>query len=440
MDLGSFLDLGICFAAGGGLALAASVAVRTFPDPQILLVHGLLSIVVLLGYRGVLHRLSSESADAEPPTDLPRNGHHRAQPAAPTTRLGDLVPRAPLDVDRSALDNLLSGQTVLVTGAGGSIGSELTEQLLTYSPARLVLVDVNEQNLYQLETDLRSRSVDASLSFCLADVRDETRMDGVLAREQPGIVFHTAAYKHVHLMERHPAEAFHNNTLATAGLLRLAERHTVDQFVFVSTDKAVAPQGVLGATKQWAEWYVRTAAPSLQARTVRFGNVFGSEGSVVPLFEEKLAAGEPLPVTHPEMERYFMTGEEACQLLLQTLLFETHPTYILEMGDPVQIQWLAEQMVQRWYPEATPSEMIQYVGRRPGEKLSEQLVSSDESVYQTDHPSILGLEAPVPHSRDTLDTYFQHLESLHDPAAPESADELARLLLRAQPTTSPSVA
>jgi FlaA1/EpsC-like NDP-sugar epimerase len=227
--------------------------------------------------------------------------------------------------------------------------------------------------------------------------------------------------------------------MATVHLLRLCERHDVGQFVFVSTDKAVNPSSVLGATKQRAEWYVRTAPASMRSTTVRFGNVFGSQGSVVPRFQEKLAAREPLPVTHPDMERYFMTSRDACALLLQTILLNTYPTYMLRMGEPVRIQWLAERLIERWYPDADPDALIEYVGQRPGEKLSEDLAQAEESVHPTSHPSILGLDAPVPHSRDALEAHFRHLQSLCDPVRGSRAQLRARLL-DTQPSASESVA
>jgi FlaA1/EpsC-like NDP-sugar epimerase len=309
--------------------------------------------------------------------------------------------------------------------------------LLDLNPFRLVLVDVSEHNLYELERSLRSRSYDGDLEFCIADVRDETVMNGLMVREQPDVVLHTAAYKHVPLMERHPAEAFRNNTMATVHLLRLSEQHDVEQFTFVSTDKAVEPTSVLGATKQLAEWYVHTAPSSMQSTTVRFGNVFGSQGSVIPRFEEKLAAGEALPVTHPDMERYFMTSGEACRLILQTLLFSDHPIHILKMGDPIRIQWMAERLIERYYPHVDPESMIELVGRRPGEKLSEQLKHADETVHSTAHPSILGLDAPTPYSRSGLETYFRKLQALCDPER-GSREQLRQRLLTAQPVASPS--
>jgi FlaA1/EpsC-like NDP-sugar epimerase len=180
----------------------------------------------------------------------------------------------------------------------------------------------------------------------------------------------------------------------------------------VSTDKAVEPTSVLGATKRLAEWYVQAATSSVHRKIVRFGNVFGSQGSVVPLFEEQLADGGPVTVTHPEMERYFMTVDEACGLILQTVLFDSAPVYCLQMGEPIDIVEIARTLVRRWYPGVDPDRMIEFVGRRPGEKLSEQLVMPHEQVHPTEHESILGLRGPVPYSRTELEMYFRHLKHL----------------------------
>jgi FlaA1/EpsC-like NDP-sugar epimerase len=432
MHLDEFIDVGARLVGAWVLSIAFAYVTSpsNLPPRGMMASHGLVSLVGVLGLRAVLRRAlqyaSSSSSDSE-----------QSLLSRPHLQLSDFVSREPIHIDRPPLRDALSDRTVLVTGAGGSIGAELSAQLLDLNPFRLVLVDVSEHNLYQLERSLRSRPYDGDLEFCIADVRDKTVINGLMAREQPDVVLHTAAYKHVPLMERHPAEAFRNNTMATVHLLRLSEQHNVEQFTFVSTDKAVEPSSVLGATKQLAEWYVRTAPDTMQSTIVRFGNVFGSQGSVIPHFEEKLAAGDALPVTHPDMERYFMTSEEACRLILQTLLFHTHPVYILKMGDPVRIQWLAEQLVERYYPQADPASMIEFVGRRPGEKLSEQLTHDNETVTPTAHPSILGLDAPPPYRRRVLEAHFHQLQSLCDPAR-GSREQLRQHLLSGTPTTSPS--
>ena len=399
------------FRIAGALCAAwvVSVALAYLVDPSdllprsVMVVHGLVSLVGVLGMRATARQVleSIRPAVPSPPAPTP-----------PSASLDDLVSREATQINRPAIVNYLSDRTVLVTGAGGSVGSELSRQLMELGPFRLGLVDVSEYNLYRLEKDLRQRSFDGDVEFCIGDVRDAAVMNRLFEDLQPDIVLHTAAYKHVPLMERHPAEAFRNNTMATVHLLRLCERHDAEQFVFVSTDKAVEPTSVLGATKRLAEWYVQAATSSVHRKIVRFGNVFGSQGSVVPLFEEQLADGGPVTVTHPEMERYFMTVDEACGLILQTILFDSAPVYCLQMGEPIDIVEIARTLVERWYPGVDPDRMIEFVGRRPGEKLSEQLVMPHEQVHPTEHESILGLRGPVPYSRDELEMYFHHLKDL----------------------------
>jgi len=426
MHLSEFMRVGLWLIGAWALSIPLTYAVNPadVPPRGVMAVLGLVALVGILSTRAAARR-GLEYFSTSP--DEPASGM-----ASTSLRLEDLVPRDPVEIDRSSLRDFLSDRTVLVTGAGGSIGSELSRQLISLNPFRLALVDVSEHNLYQLEKSLRTERYDGELDFCIADVRDASLMDALFASHQPDVVLHTAAYKHVPLMERHPAEAFRNNTQASVNLLTLCEQHDVDQFVFVSTDKAVNPASVLGATKQLAEWYVRTGANTTRCTTVRFGNVFGTQGSVVPRFEKKLAAGEPLPVTHPEMERYFMSSKEACGLILQTLLLDAHPTYIFQMGDPIRIQWLAERLIDHWYPHVDPETMIEYVGRRPGEKMSEQLVEENETVHPTSHPSILGLDGTIPYTRTELDTHLQRLQSASSPTR-ESREHLRKLLLNTRP-------
>ena len=426
MHLSEFMRVGTWLIGAWGLSIPLTYAVdpADVPPRGVMAVLALAALVGVLGVRAGARRLL-EHLSTSP--DEPASGM-----ASTSLQLEDLVPRDPVEIDRSALRDFLSDRTVLVTGAGGSIGSELSRQLVSLNPFRLALVDVSEHNLYRLEKSLRTERYDGEMDFCIADVRDASLMDDLFASHQPDVVLHTAAYKHVPLMERHPAEAFRNNTQASVNLLTLCEEHDVDQFVFVSTDKAVNPASVLGATKQLAEWYVRTGGGATRCSTVRFGNVFGTQGSVVPRFEEKLAAGEPVPITHPDMERYFMSPEEACGLILQTLLLTAHPTHIFRMGDPIRIRWLAERLIEHWYPHVDPETMIEHVGRRPGEKMSEQLVEDAESAHPTDHPSILGLDGPVPYTRAELDAHLQRLQSVSSPTR-ESREHLRKLLLDTTP-------
>ena len=426
MHLPEFMRVGLWLIGAWGVSITLTYVVSPadVPPRGVMAVLGLTALVGILSVRAGTRRLL-ETFSASPNEPAPGM-------ASTTVRLDDLVPRDPVEIDRSTLRDVLSDRTVLVTGAGGSIGSELSRQLVNLNPFRLALVDVSEHNLYRLESALRAERYDGDLEFCIADVRDASIMDELFRTLRPDVVLHTAAYKHVPLMERHPAEAFRNNTKATVHLLRLCEEHEVDRFVFVSTDKAVNPASVMGATKQLSEWYVRTAEAPPRCTTVRFGNVFGTQGSVIPRFEEKLAEGEPLPVTHPDMERYFMSPEEACGLILQTLLLRAYPTYIFQMGEPLNIQWLAERLIEHWYPHVDPETMIEHVGRRPGEKMSEQLVQDDEATHPTDHSSILGLDAPAPYTRPELDAHLQRLQTVSDPTR-ESREQLRKLLLKMQP-------
>ena len=406
MHLREFLHLG----AGLLAAFVGSIALTYLATPADLLprsiaaVHFLFSIVGVLGGRAVIRQVHEWLRPSRP---APRPG------SASLPKLHDFVDRPRVHVDTARLRNALEGRTVLVTGAGGSIGSELCDQLVGLQPERIVLVDMNEYNLFRLEQRLQRRRSTSQLEFCLADIRDAVRMGRVFDRFTPDVVLHTAAYKHVPLMEHHPDESFRNNTLATAQLLQHCEAHDTDQFVFVSTDKAVEPSSILGATKRLAEWYVQVADSPVRRKIVRFGNVFGSQGSVVPLFEERLQSGEPLPITHPEMERYFMTAHEACSLILQTLLLEGYPIYVLRMGRPVRIEWLARQMIEQRRPDVPPDRLIEYIGRRPGEKLSEQLAGEREALRPIDHPSIVGVERSAPSlSRTDLDRHFEQIASL----------------------------
>jgi FlaA1/EpsC-like NDP-sugar epimerase len=317
-----------------------------------------------------------------------------------------------MHLSHDALRAHLADRTVLVTGAGGSIGTELSRQLLSLRPAALVLVDVSEHNLFGLEHALPETAT--PVSFCLADVRAADGMNALFTRHQPDVVLHAAAYKHVPLMERHPVAAFRNNTLTTTQLLHQSVRHNVAQFVLISTDKAVAPVSVLGATKQLAEWAVRHAPDPVNAHIVRFGNVFGSRGSVVPRFLQQLADGKPLTVTHPEMERYFMTAHEASALTLQTLLLNDAPMYALKMGDPVRIQWLAEELIRRFGAPGPTADSIVYTGRRPGEKLAETLRAPAETVRATGHPRVLGLHGACPIQQQALEHHLSRLADLAD--------------------------
>ena len=339
------------------------------------------------------------------------DNEHISHPfAAFPVELETLLNRPPATFDESTLASHLSNQTVLITGAGGSIGRELAWQLARLNPARLILVDFSEFNLFHLEYSMRTMMSHCDISYELIDIRDSGHVDRLIERESPHVVFHAAAYKHVPMMERHPLAAFENNALASVHLLHACERCDVDQFIFISTDKAVYPSSIMGATKRLTEWYVRSANGAMTTKTVRFGNVFGSLGSAVPLFAEQIAKGGPVTVTHPDMERYFMTVNDACSLILQTLLFDQAPVYTLRMNPPINITWLARRMIEMLSP-GKPVE-IQYMGIRPGEKIQEQLWASHEMPVDTSHRDILGLVSPASYSRAELDDWLSYLQYL----------------------------
>ena len=332
-------------------------------------------------------------------------------PLAPSAlRIEHLLDRAPAPIDVDALQVHLQNQCVVLTGAGGSIGRVLARKLLALKPAKLVLVDFSEFHLFRLEQSLRKLAPDIELVFKLVDVRNTSAVDHLLETHKPQIIFHAAAYKHVPMMEFHPVQAFENNTLASVNLLKTAEQRGVNQFIFISTDKAVDPSSVMGTTKRLTEWYVRAASGTMQTKTVRFGNVFGSLGSVVPTFTEQILEGGPVTVTHADMERFFMGVDDACCLILQTLLYDTAPVFTLRMDPAVKILWLAERMIEVLAPEKDIE--IKFIGARAGEKLREQLWSASETPLPTPHRDILGLRGPAMFSRSELEERIDFLQAL----------------------------
>jgi FlaA1/EpsC-like NDP-sugar epimerase len=301
-----------------------------------------------------------------------------------TVRLDDLLGRDPVSLDLTQIEADLRGRVVLVTGAAGSIGSELTRQVARFGPARLVLLDQSESPLYLLTRELSESHGHLDVVPVICDITDEPGISQVLERERPAYVLHAAAYKHVPMMEDNVAEAVRNNVFGTLLLAENAAVVGAKKFVLISTDKAVNPGSVMGATKRIAERLV-LGLPSLKAsatdfRAVRFGNVLGSAGSVVPLFEHQLAHGGPITVTHPDVQRYFMTIPEAAQLVLQAAALPGAAGRItmLEMGQPVRIRDLAEKLIRLSGLEPHRDISIVFTGLRPGEKLREELMSSRE--------------------------------------------------------------
>ena len=293
----------------------------------------------------------------------------------------DLLGREKIELDRALMRAGLSGKVIMVTGGGGSIGTELCRQVAGFEPEALIVFERSEFSLYRIQTELEQRYPHLNLVSVLGDVCDRQAVENVTQRYRPDMVLHAAAYKHVPILQAHPAEAVKNNITGTRIAAEAASRFDCDRFVFISTDKAVNPTSILGATKRTGEMYCEgmNTVSSTRFITVRFGNVLGSDGSVVPLFREQIRSGGPLTVTHPDMTRYFMTIREACQLILQASVVEQEGgIYVLDMGDPVRIDYLAEQMIR--LSGKTPGEdvEIRYVGLRPGEKLYEELFYDDE--------------------------------------------------------------
>ncbi|MGK7296501.1 MAG: polysaccharide biosynthesis protein [Candidatus Wenzhouxiangella sp. M2_3B_020] len=306
--------------------------------------------------------------------------------------IDDLLGRDPVSLDWDAIRAGLAGKRVLVTGGGGSIGAELCRQIARLDPAGLVVVDSSEYNLYRIDYGLRNEFHDLVLDTVLGDVCDSAVVETLVSRHRPEVIFHAAAYKHLPMLQNQVREAFRNNVIGTVRLADAAARHDVQTFVLISTDKAVNPCNVMGATKRIAELYCQQVNSRTDTRfiTVRFGNVLNSTGSVVPLFNEQIRKGGPVTVTHPEISRYFMTIAEAGQLILQAaVLGEGGEVFVLDMGQPVRISYLAEQLIR--LAGKVPGEDIEilYTGLRPGEKLFEELFHEHESYASTGHEKIL---------------------------------------------------
>jgi FlaA1/EpsC-like NDP-sugar epimerase len=319
----------------------------------------------------------------------------------------------------------MQGRTVLVTGAAGSIGSELARQILYYKPSRVLLVDHAETPLYHLELELPLLSSNAyvPIEYILGDVTDKAFMENIFISNQIDIVYHAAAYKHVPSMEKNPIQAIQINVLGTKIIADLASKYNVRKMVFVSTDKAVNPTNVMGASKRAAEMYVQSknAVSKTKYITTRFGNVLGSNGSVIPLFKKQIEAGGPLTVTHPEITRYFMTIPEACQLVLEaSTIGDGGEIFVFDMGESVKIKDLAEKMIRLSGLVPGKDIQIKYSGLRPGEKLYEELLNTSESVLPTHHQKIMIGKVHTPGYRD-VNFMLTNLQEIIDIAAGENA-------------------
>ena len=356
--------------------------------------------------------------------------------------IADLLGRPRKVLDRDAMARLIADKRVLVTGAGGTIGSELVRQIAGFGPAHMTLLDNGEYNLYRIDMEMSEKQADVPREAVLGDVRDTARLNQVFATDRPDIVFHAAAFKHVPLNERNPNEAALTNCLGTYNVAEACRVHEVGTMVQISTDKAVNPTNVMGATKRIAEMVcqslnlARTSPSDTRYVTVRFGNVLGSTGSVVPLFQRQLAAGGPLTVTHPKITRYFMTTGEAVELVLQASAIPEEDAadasshgnkgevFVLDMGEPVRIQDLARQMIRLSGLQPDKDIAVEFSGLRPGEKLYEELFHDAEQLVQTGHEGIM-LAAPRTISYDDLKSL---LDQLNESASARQTDKTLQLI------------
>jgi len=303
---------------------------------------------------------------------------------------------------------------VLVTGAGGSIGSELCRQIAIFNPKKLVLLGHGENSIYDIEMQLSRTYPGLWIETVIADIQHKDRMEEVFRKFRPHVVFHAAAHKHVPLMERNPSEAIKNNVFGTRNVAECADLYEAERFVLVSTDKAVNPTSIMGATKRMAEMYIQSLGNNSKTKfvAVRFGNVLGSRGSVIPRFKEQIAFGGPVTVTHPEMIRYFMTIPEAVQLVIQAGAFaEGGEVFILDMGKPVRILDLATDLIRLSGFEPHVDIQIEYTGIRPGEKLFEELLTKEEGVTSTKHDRIF-IGQPIRISHHDLVLEMKRLEKV----------------------------
>ena len=348
----------------------------------------------------------------------------------------DLLGREEIHLDMNEICGYIEGKKVLVTGGGGSIGSELCRQIARFDPQRLIILDIYENNAYDIQNELLRKYEKLNLKVLIASVRDRERIDEIMKNERPDVVFHAAAHKHVPLMEENPQEAIKNNVFGTLNVAQFADKYNVKKFVLISTDKAVNPTNVMGATKRTCEKIIQSInkKSSTEFVAVRFGNVLGSNGSVIPLFKKQIAEGGPVTVTHPEVIRYFMTIPEACQLVLQAgSMAKGGEIFILDMGEPVKIMDLAKDLIRFSGFEPEIDIPIVITGLRPGEKLYEELLLDEEGISDTSHNKIF-IGKPIFIDYDFL---IGQLEDLEYQTTHENIHNVKKALQRIVPTYKP---
>lgn len=328
-------------------------------------------------------------------------------------KIEDLLPRDPIRVDLDAILGYVKGKTILVTGGGGSIGSEICRQLAGHDVGHLIIFDIYENNAYQIQKSLEWEFPDLNLTVLIGSVRDERRLESIFSKYRPDIVFHAAAHKHVPLMEDSPNEAIKNNVIGTLKTARTASHYQVKKFILISTDKAVNPTNIMGASKRLCEMVIQLIGrhSTTEFAAVRFGNVLGSNGSVIPLFRRQIEHGGPVTVTHPDIIRYFMTIPEAVSLVLQAGAYAKNgEIFVLNMGEPVKIVDLARNLIKLSGYEPDVDIKIEFTGLRPGEKLYEELLMDEEGMQTTENKRIfIGRQIDVDE-----ETFEKNIEALDE--------------------------
>ena len=352
----------------------------------------------------------------------------------------DLLGRDEVQLDNDAIENFIKGKRILITGAGGSIGSELVRQCLKYNPGSLILLDNSEQNLFNIEQEVSFVHTQTLIRAVLANIRDKNLLENTFQEYRPQVVIHAAAYKHVPMQELHPWSAVSTNVLGTLHLVQLSNNFNVDKFVLVSTDKAVHPVNIMGATKRLAEKVIQSVDldnTKTEFLAVRFGNVIGSSGSVIPIFRQQIDRGGPVTITHPEMSRYFMSITEASQLILQagSIKGNSGQIFLLDMGKPVRIQDMANDLIRLSGFEPEKDIPIIFTGLRPGEKLYEELVSKEEKAQSTDHKKIMVLNNGT--NNMPWEVMKREIQSLIDISLQFDTDAIKRKLQHMIPDYTP---